>query len=117
MSGKILIKTRENKIKIGELVATLGDTALAETSDLTVKNAVVLSKGFSPDSLRIANITRLTITVTRDNAISTLTGINLTDELPSGHTIASEAKNPDIPRVVNTCGGTVDAPAGGNSIT
>ena len=108
---------RENKIKIGELVTTLGDNALAETSDLTVKNAVVLSKGFSPDSLRIANITRLTITVTRDNAISTLTGINLTDELPSGHTIASEAKNPDIPRVVNTCGGTVDAPAGGNTIT
>ncbi|MGB6298046.1 MAG: DUF11 domain-containing protein [Rivularia sp. (in: cyanobacteria)] len=108
---------RENKVKIGELQTTLGDNALASTADLTVRNAVVLSKAFFPESLRIANITRLTITVTRDNAISTLTGINLTDELPNGHTIASEAKNPDIPRVVNTCGGTVDAPAGGSTIT
>lgn len=102
---------RENKINIGELQTTLGDNALAETSDLTVNNAVVLSKAFSPDSLRISNITRLTITVTRDNAISTLTGINLTDELPSGHTIAASAN------VANSCGGSLDAPPGGNTIS
>ena len=102
---------RENKIDIGQLQTTVGDNALAETANLTVKNAVILSKAFSPDSLGIGNITRLTITVTRDNAVSTLTGINLSDNLPSGHTIAA------TPNVANSCGGTVDAPAGGNTIT
>ncbi|MEM7554625.1 MAG: hypothetical protein AAF378_11075 [Cyanobacteria bacterium P01_A01_bin.84] len=102
---------RENKINIGQLKTTLGDNALAETSDLTVKNAVVLSKAFSPESLRIGSITRLTITVTRDNAISNLTGINLSDSLPNNHTIAS------TPNPANTCGGTVNAPPGGNTIT
>ncbi|BAY82185.1 hypothetical protein NIES267_16640 [Calothrix parasitica NIES-267] len=102
---------RENKINIGELQTTLGDNALASTDKLTVKNAVVLSKAFFPEDLRIANITRLTITVTRDNAISTLTGIDLTDELPNNHTIAS------TPNLANSCGGTVDAPAGANTVT
>ncbi|MEO1431821.1 MAG: hypothetical protein AAFV71_22720 [Cyanobacteria bacterium J06633_8] len=102
---------RENKVDIGQLQTTLGDNALASTDKLTVRNAVVLSKAFFPESLRIANITRLTITVTRDNAILTLTGINLTDELPSGHTIASN------PNLANSCGGTVSAPAEGNTIT
>jgi hypothetical protein len=84
--------------------------ALAATANM--QPPVAISKSFTPAIVGPLGITRLRINITRNSADRIgMTDVNLLDNLPAGHLIA------DTPNLVNGCGGTVSAPAGGNSIT
>ena len=79
---------------------------------LTAPAAVSVSKTFSPTTIAPNGTSTLTITVANTAAGSaSLTGLALTDTLPSGVTIAA------TPNASTTCGvGTVAATAGGSSV-
>ncbi len=103
---------RTNTIPVGNVQTGLGNNETATTANLTVNSAVTLSKSFAPATVPIYGTSRLTINVNRAANAPALTGINLTDTLPNGMSIAS---NPDI---VGDCGGgNVSAIAGSNNIS
>lgn len=101
---------RTNTIQINGLQTNLGNNTTTATANLTINRALSVSKAFSPNIVPISGVTRLTITVTRNSGAPELTGIQLTDNLPGGHTINS------TPNLTNTCGGTVTAPPNGTAI-
>ena len=102
-------------IPANAVTTTQGSTNGAPaTATLTIANAtgVTLSKAFSPTTIAPGAPSTLTITVANagTGAIN-LTGIALTDTLPSGLTIYS------TPGAATTCGaGTVAAAAGGTTL-
>ena len=70
-----------------------------------------VTKAFSPASIPVGGVSRLTITVSNANAAAiTLTAV-LTDTLPSGVLVAP------TPNPTTTCGGAVTAAAGGSTVT
>ncbi len=80
------------------------------TSTLNVVNQPTINKAFSPTSVNAGVYSTLTVTVT-NNSTSTLTGIRLTDTLPSGLAIDS------TPTASTTCSnGVVTAVAGSNTL-
>ena len=68
-----------------------------------------VAKSFSPATIAQGGASILSITITNPNATSTLTGVQLNDNYPSGLLNAS----PLSPPVVNTCGGTLNTSPGG----
>lgn len=102
--------SRTNTIVVNGLQTNLGNNTTTTTASLTVNRALSVRKAFSPNTVPIGGVARLTITITRNNGAPELTGIQLTDNLPAGHTINS------TPNLTNTCGGTVIAPPNGTAI-
>lgn len=77
---------------------------------LQVRSAAQLSKAFASPSVLVGQSNRLTVTVSNPNAIA-LTGVVLTDNLPTGAFIAT------TPNPGTTCtGATVTAAPGGTSV-
>ncbi len=83
-------------------------------------NPPTIVKSFSPNPVAVSGGTvyesTLTFTITNPNAIganynNTLSGIAVSDTLPTGVVISSP------PNTTNTCGGTVNATAGGSTIS
>src|SRR5207237_1681434 len=72
-----------------------------------------IAKAFSPDPIPTNGTALLTFTITNPSASDTLTGIAFADTYPGGLVNMS----PLSPPVANTCGGSVTATAGGNSIS
>jgi len=73
--------------------------------------AVKLGKNISPSSIPDGGIATYTFTLDNTDVDSVdLTGLSFTDNLPSGIEIAG------LPNITNSCGGTIIATAGGNSI-
>jgi len=73
--------------------------------------AAKLGKSISPSSIPDGGIATYTFTIDNTDIDSVdLTDLSFTDDLPSGIEIAG------IPNITNTCGGTIIATAGGNSI-
>lgn len=105
------INKRKNTIAINGLKTNLGNNTAIATAELNVKPALSLSKSFSPATVPVGGVTRLTITVTRNSGAPAFTGINLTDNLPAGHKISS------APNLTNSCNGTVSAPTNSTQIT
>lgn len=104
--------THTNTINVDELKTSIGNNAIRVTADLTVKNAVVVSKAFNPPAVAIGGKSRLTITIDREEVFAPqFTGMNLTDTLPSGHTIDA------TPNISNNCGGSVSASGSVISLT
>src|SRR5579883_2877492 len=74
-----------------------------------VHAAVTVNKSFSPASMTSTGTSTLTLTL-GNTATTAATGAAVTDTLPSGLTIASPSN------AATTCGGTVSATPGGNSV-
>jgi uncharacterized repeat protein (TIGR01451 family) len=102
---------RTNTIEVNGLQTSAGNNVTTSTANLNVQRAVTLAKAFSPTTVLINGVSRLTITISRPATGLPLTGIGVTDPLPSGHTVNT------TPNITNTCGGTVNATAGASSIT
>jgi uncharacterized repeat protein (TIGR01451 family) len=82
-------------------------TAPPAQSQVTVAS---INKSFNPIEISPGGVSRLDISIFNSSA-SPLTGNSITDTLPAGMTIA------DPLTTANSCGGTVTAVVGGNSIS
>ncbi len=95
----------------GDLTSTLGNSGPASDS-LRIDPAPGFSKSFAPNPTAVNAIAALTFTIDNSGATLAATGLDFTDTLPAGLTIASPAN------AVTTCsGGTLTAPAGGTVIS
>ena len=101
-----------NTIPVGAVTSLQGATNADPTSaTLTNLSSVGISKLFSPNPVTPGSVSQLTITISKIGIGIGLTGLEFTDPLPDGLTVA------DSPDVDNGCGGTVSAPAGGTEIS
>ncbi|TAG26274.1 MAG: DUF11 domain-containing protein, partial [Burkholderiales bacterium] len=82
----------------------------AGSVDFEILRSPAVSKSFAPSSAQVSQTVQLTIALANPNSIA-LTGAAVTDTLPSGLLLSAD------PAPVNTCGGTVLAPANGSSIS
>lgn len=94
----------------GDLTSDQGNSGTA-SADLTVDAGLpAFSKSFSPSTVAVGHVSRLTFTID-DSAIGSLvSGLLFSDDLPPGLTVASPVN------LVNTCGGTVTASPGTSSV-
>lgn len=69
------------------------------------------TKTFNPRIVFSGDISQITITITNPNPASTLLNLSFTDTLPPGILVAPS------PNATNTCGGTLTAVAGANTIS
>jgi uncharacterized repeat protein (TIGR01451 family) len=104
-----------NTIAAGGLTTNEGaKNGAPATAPIAIANApnVVLSKAFSPTTIAPTGVSTLTITIANTAAgADSLTGMNLTDNLPANITIAAP------PTASTTCGaGVVTAVAGATSV-
>ncbi|TMH65637.1 MAG: DUF11 domain-containing protein, partial [Betaproteobacteria bacterium] len=83
------------------------------TASLTAIVAPSIAKAFGTNPILVNGTSLLTFTITNPNASDTLSGIAFADTYPGGLVNVS----PLSPPVANTCGGSVTATAGGNSIS
>jgi len=95
-----------------EQETTGNDWLVAGTYFISIEvTAVKLGKSIFPSSIPDGGIATYTFTLDNTDADSVdLTGVSFTDNLPSGIEIAG------TPNVTNSCGGTIVATAGDNSI-
>lgn len=106
VSANAAAGVRVNTIAAGALVTNQGNNTDPVTANLTLLNALTLSKAFSLDTIGPSQLSRLTVTVAHANGAVPFSGIALTDNLPVGHTVAAP------PNVFSNCSGAVTAVAG-----
>ena len=70
-----------------------------------------ISKNFAPDPIAVGGVSTLTFTITNPNANTTLTGLAFSDTYPSGMVNTSPLN------LASSCGGTITAVPGGNSLS
>jgi uncharacterized repeat protein (TIGR01451 family) len=103
-----------NTIPIGAVTSTQGasNTAAASATLTVTASSVTIAKAFAPATINPSGISVLTITVANTaTGAAALTGVAVTDTLPTGVTIAA------TPNTATTCGaGTVTAAAGGTTV-
>ena len=94
-----------NTIPQGTVTSTEGiNSAVDATATLSVRSAPVITKAFSPSTVKTGVVSTLTVTLANSNA-QAFTGAVLSDNLPTGLTIAP------TPAASSTCtGATVTAP-------
>lgn len=80
----------------------------SNTASLTVIGAPVLSKSFSPTSVRTNVPVQMTITVANPNTTTTITGVAFTDTYPAGL-----RNNTPASPTLNCTGGSTATPTGG----
>lgn len=97
-----------NTLAAGALTSSSGANTAAASATLSV-GSVSVAKSFSPTSIATNDFSLLMITLSNPTT-SALTSASFTDTYPSGLTNAS------TPAGASTCGGTVTAAAGGNSV-
>ncbi|PJF42698.1 MAG: hypothetical protein CUN50_03280, partial [Candidatus Thermofonsia Clade 1 bacterium] len=102
----------DNTIPAGALTNDQGATnPQPATATLTITPAPPsLAKTFTPATITAGSTSTLTLTITNPNPSVALTGVAVTDSLPSGMTVASP------PNATNTCSGTFAPNAGDTSI-
>ena len=83
----------------------------AATANLVVTSAPAVSQVFGAATIPLNGTTSLSFTVANSNASEALTGIAFSDSLPAGLQVATP------PGLTGTCGGTVTAVAGSNSVS
>jgi hypothetical protein len=108
LSVKVKAPTAGNKNNTsGAISTTESGTGSTASATLTVIAPPQISKAFSPNSILIGGTSTLTFNLSNPaaNTVS-LTGVNFTDNLPTGVQVASS------PNLMNTCGGTPTATAG-----
>lgn|GEM_PF-851050 len=85
-------------------------TPVVQAQTPTPTDTLEVQKSFTPSTIAREGISRLRITLNNANTFI-LTDVDWTDELPAGLSIA------DPPNTTSTCGGTLTANAGENTIT
>lgn len=96
----------------GLIVSANGGTGAAVSTTLNVSNltAPTIAKAFAPNSINTNGTSVLIITLSNANAGSTITNATITDTYPLG------LVNAAVPAASTTCGGSLTAVAGGNSV-
>ncbi|MBY6162555.1 hypothetical protein KUV73_16845 [Mameliella alba] len=93
------------------LTSELGDSA-AVLATLTVQPKPTFTKVFAPDSILLGQDSTLTFTIDNSSATFATSGLDFTDNLPSGLVVATPSN------ASTTCtGGTLTATSGAGSIT
>lgn len=97
----------------GLIASANGGTGAGATATLVVSNltAPTLTKAFAPASINTGATSVLTITLANANAGSTITNATFTDTYPLG------VVNAATPAPATTCGGSLVAVAGANSVS
>jgi uncharacterized repeat protein (TIGR01451 family) len=92
--------TFTNGIPVGSVTGTGPAGGIANTNassaNVVTISAAAVSKAFAPGSIAQGGLSTLTLTI-RNRTVSALTGVNLTDNLPAGVTLASN------PAATNSC--------------
>ena len=105
--------TFTNNIPLGSITGTGGAGGVANTNSSSANvvsvSAAAVSKAFAPGSIAQGGLSTLTITI-RNRTVSALTGVNLTDNLPAGVTLAAN------PAAATTCGGSLQAFPNGSQV-
>ncbi len=100
-----------NIIPVGAIsTANAGNSVAIATAQLTVLQGPTLNKSFSPATIAPGGASVLSISVVNPTGVA-INNINVTDNLPSGVTVASPAN------LTNSCGGSVAASAGSTSVS
>jgi uncharacterized repeat protein (TIGR01451 family) len=95
----------------GNITTTASGTGQPATATLTVLTPFTAAKTFSPGTVNVApDNTTLTITLTNPNASNAVTGIAFTDTYPANLVNSTPLVT------ASSCGGTITATAGGNSL-
>jgi uncharacterized repeat protein (TIGR01451 family) len=121
-SGQCVVTVDITSSGVGQITNTIAAEAVKTTEGATNKNPgsrvfnilnpPVISKVFSPVSIAPGGVSTLTLTVSNSNPSPfNLTSVALTDNLPSGVTVATPAN------ASTTCGGTLNAVAGNNTVS
>ncbi len=105
--------SKTNTIPPGALQTNLGNNTNGRAGDITVNPAyTACTKNFVPASVGVNQTSIMTVTMSNAAGAGAFTGLNFTDLLPAGHTVAA------IPALINSCGGTVTgATSGSGTIT
>jgi len=93
----------------GAITASGGAGATA-SDVLTVLAHPAVAKAFSPSSISVGGTSTLTITLSNSNSSTNISGVTFTDTYPAN------LVNAATPAASTTCGGTLSAAGGGNSI-
>jgi uncharacterized repeat protein (TIGR01451 family) len=92
--------TFTNNIPVGSITGTGPAGGIANTNassaNVVTISAAAVSKTFAPASIAQGGLSTLTLTI-RNRTVSALTGVNLTDNLPAGVTLAAN------PAATNSC--------------
>ncbi|MBK7660968.1 MAG: DUF11 domain-containing protein [Betaproteobacteria bacterium] len=101
-----------NAVAAGGLATTnAGTNTAAATATLAVLSPLAVAKQFTPASIGTNDVSLLTITFTNPNTSTAITGVAFSDTYPAGLVNAAS------PAVSSSCGGTVSATGGGNTLT
>ena len=103
----------DNILPVGLITGTGPEGAVINTDSdhatVSYLDKVAVGKGFSPSGIPQGGISTLSLTL-YNRTLSPLTGINLTDTLPAGVTLAAN------PSPTSSCGGTLQAFPSDNQI-
>ncbi len=103
--------TRTNTIAAGAIQTSIGNNTVPVTASVAVGAAMsTATKAFNPTTVIAGSVSRLTITIGHANGAVPFTNLSFTDTLPAGHTVATP------PNLAGSCGGTVTAVGGSNTI-
>ena len=95
----------------GNVSSTEGGTGNTATASVNVVGPPSISKAFGAVSVPVGGTTSLTFTINNPNPAGQLINLQFTDTLPIGLLVATPNG------LVNTCGGTATATAGGTSVS
>jgi uncharacterized repeat protein (TIGR01451 family) len=113
VSANVTSQTRgtyTNIIPAGAITTTnAGSNVAPATAQLVVLQGPTLNKSFSPSTIAPGGVSVLTISVVNPTGVA-INNINVTDNFPTGITIANPAG------VTNSCGGGVTATPGAGSV-
>jgi HYR domain len=105
-------------VGIGERVKRLGAAlclmllvVVTNTPSVSIAAPPTFAQYHSPSTIGVGSATRLVFTIDNSFQSTPVGSLSFVDNLPAGVTVASS------PDVENTCGGIVDAPAGGAAIS
>ncbi len=93
------------------VTSTEGGTGNTSNATVTVVSPAVISKTFGAASIPLNGSTSLSFTIQNSNTTTALTGVGFTDTLPAGLVISTPNGQ------TSTCGGTITATAGTNTIS
>ncbi|HTW57142.1 MAG TPA: SBBP repeat-containing protein [Terriglobales bacterium] len=99
----------------GAVTSTNGGTGFTASATLTVVGPPTITKAFSPTSVQLnvsSSTSTMTLTITNPSAITALTGVAVSDTLPSGMGLAASNG-----LATNCASGTATAAAGVVSLT
>jgi large repetitive protein len=96
----------------GPVTTTNAGTGAAASDSLVVVNGPTVSKSFTPASIPVGGISQLTVNLSTTAGGAGTTGVAITDTYPAGLVNA-----PGTPIVSNTCGGSLTAAPGANTIS